>query len=174
MSSVIEEYFRIMAGLSRENAERLDTVEWLLDDSDSARGSGRSLLMALAFIRKGAFEPGRWVKVWDHVDPSKAQYRRLMVDKIADMFPSVEVGTDAIQVMRGWSPKVFDKMYGFLYDRRKTKDEPKEVKVVTDLHYREVVKDVRMAATAAIMLGAPPNEVLDAVKEVIVLSVMET
>ena len=175
MSSVIEEYFKVIANLPPENVRRLETVDWLLDESESVRGSGRSLLMALAFIRKGAFEPGRWIKVWDHQDPSRSQDRRNMMNRIVDMLPGlVEPGTDAIQIYKGWTPKVFDKMMGFIHDMR-ARNNPEDIKrVETRLHYSEVVKDVKMAATAALMPGAPPEEVLDVVREAIVQCVMES
>ncbi len=61
-----------MPEISHQQAEALRTLEWLLSAEDEQRRSGRSLMMALAYLRYALLRashrrpPGDWVRVVDH------------------------------------------------------------------------------------------------------------
>lgn len=59
--------------LSNIQTAALDIIEWLIDDSIRSRQSGRSTLLAVAFIRKAIRRPKRKVVVFDHYPTMQAK-----------------------------------------------------------------------------------------------------
>lgn len=55
-----------MFRLTKIQEDFLPAIEWLIDDSINSRASGRTTLMAYAFLNKAIREKGRWIKVFDH------------------------------------------------------------------------------------------------------------
>ena len=55
-----------MIKLNKKEKDRLEAIEWLLDDSILARQTGRTKLMAIAFINKASRNEGKPIKVFDH------------------------------------------------------------------------------------------------------------
>lgn len=78
----LSKYFEILSKLTDTQLAYLPAVEWLLDN-DSHRRTGRSALMATAFLRCALRYPGRWIKVSDHL-PGVAQ-RRIIIQEIEGM-----------------------------------------------------------------------------------------
>lgn len=52
--------------LTEQQREALLVLDWLFDESDETRASGRSLILAIAYIRQAAKSPGRMITVQDH------------------------------------------------------------------------------------------------------------
>jgi hypothetical protein len=66
--------------LSKEQAKHYESIKWLI--SEGQRGSGRTYLMALAFVEKSIYEGG-WVRIFDHTPYEIAQKQLLMqIDNI--------------------------------------------------------------------------------------------
>lgn len=155
--SLFREYYELISSLTDRQLTRLGTVQWLLDESNPVRKSGRSLLMALSFARDASIMPRRWVKVWDHDDPNRMGRRR-MIDMIDGFFPTrFELGDGAIMAHEGWLQNRLDRV------------------IVNDLGSvrQMLIGDVRSAAVATLRAGVPVEEIVEAVKEALVQSVME-
>ena len=156
--SIFRAYYEHVAQLTDDQLSGLGTVAWLLSNSDqSVRASGRSLLMALSFVRDAALMPGKWTKVWDHHDPGRPG-KRFMMEKIRSLFPDgVEISEDAIMVHEGWPHNRMDKV-------------PKDSR--SRIH-EMLIGDVKSAAIAAFRTGVAAEDVFAAVKEALVQCVME-
>lgn len=66
--------------LTKEQNEHLKTVEWLLGDD---RASGRSTVMALAFITTAVKKPNNQIEVFDHKQFVRArEHMMLTLDRL--------------------------------------------------------------------------------------------
>ena len=52
--------------LTEYQKKHLSSIEWLISDSRKDRASGRSYVLAFAFIKKALRQKGSYVKVFDH------------------------------------------------------------------------------------------------------------
>ncbi len=71
--SILSEYYAAVAALDPALASRLPVLEWLVSVQDKDRGTGRTSLLALAFIGAAMRRPEVGVKVFDHHDPSASR-----------------------------------------------------------------------------------------------------
>jgi len=56
-----------MPEISHQQADALRALEWLLSDEAEDRRTGRSRILALAYLRMACRRPGtEWIRVWDH------------------------------------------------------------------------------------------------------------
>jgi len=69
--------------LSKLQKKNLPAIEWLISDDRKDRCSGRSFLLAVAFIKKAMQNPGRRVRVFDHSDLTYGAKR--LFDDMVDM-----------------------------------------------------------------------------------------
>jgi len=52
--------------LTQDQQQKLDTLKWLISDHHNDRETGRTTLLAMAFIEKAITNPGLWVRLFDH------------------------------------------------------------------------------------------------------------
>jgi hypothetical protein len=71
--SIFSEYYSAVAALDSALASRLPALEWLVSVQEKDRGTGRTRLLALAFIGAAMRRPEVGVKVFDHHDPSASR-----------------------------------------------------------------------------------------------------
>lgn len=62
--------------LSELQVSSLSALEWLFDVGEEYRRTGRSFLLALALVRIGLRNPGRWVSYFDHTESMENVSRR--------------------------------------------------------------------------------------------------
>jgi hypothetical protein len=48
------------------NRAVIDTLKWLVDPSSKSRGSGRTMMLAIAFIEAAQQNPRTWIELFDH------------------------------------------------------------------------------------------------------------
>ena len=154
--SLIDRYYGHLRRLDGRTAGHAGTVDWLLSADPDVRKSGRTVLMALTFVRRALLSPGSWVKVWDHHDPDRMG-KRLMVETIRGLFPgnALEISESAIMSHHGW-PRG-----------------PSNAKASPVALRRILIEDVRTATRAALALGADLEELDEVLREALVECVME-
>lgn len=72
-----------MIQLTQKQAERYDTVRWLVNEGP--RASGRTTLLALAFLEKAYHNQDSWVRVFDHTQGILSNHINL-TDRISELF----------------------------------------------------------------------------------------
>jgi len=66
----------VQVEFTEQQAKYLEAIEWLLDnDNKDYRQSGRSYLMACAFISIAIKNPNKWIRFFDH-------HRNLIADEL--------------------------------------------------------------------------------------------
>jgi len=83
--------------LRPEQRIRYEEVKWLLDDINN-RQTGRSYLMALAFIEIAAENPGKWIRCFDHYGNFVSN--RYMIETIVSVFKDLSIKDSQLQVTR--------------------------------------------------------------------------
>ena len=71
--------------LTKEQHSRFSTIKWLVNDGP--RGSGRTFLLALAFIEK-AIDCGYPIYIWDHYHNRES--KRFLLDQISKIMQSID------------------------------------------------------------------------------------
>jgi hypothetical protein len=151
---LLKQYYGHLGRLGREVLGRAEAVDWLL--GSEARGSGRTLLMALTFVRRAALSSGTWIKVWDHHDPDRSG-KRLMLETIRSLFTGdLEIGESAIMARSGWPRGLYTA----------------KLASPATLH-GILLEDVETAVRAALDLGVNPEELDGVFRETLVKYVME-
>lgn len=177
--SALKSYWEGVGNLRPDQAAKLPTVEWLLDSSQagSVRRSGRSTLMALAFLRGACSHPGSWVPVFDHFRPMSKDDGKRMLDTVRTLGREEALDCKmtphpSIRVRSGWSHTVLDPVQGPSHVLRL--EEATAFPVLEGgADPGTVLEDVRASAAAAIKLGVPADAVVDAVRDAVVRTVME-
>jgi hypothetical protein len=63
--------------LTKLQQKYLKAIEWLISPEDNRR-SGRTTLMAIAFIKWALTHPERWIDIFDHFPTEEAKERLLI------------------------------------------------------------------------------------------------
>lgn len=174
----LKAYWEALKGLRTDQQMRLPAIEWMVDETDDPRirRSGRTSVLAAAFIRAACSAPGRKIRVFDHV-PGNENARLIleMIDGIIDKSQTrrwFRLGRSSMsfEAEQGWN--FMDKSGAIpAIVRNPTRDA--KVEQVGTFSIEDVLQDVRNTAQAALELGASPDQVMKAVQDVIVRDVME-
>lgn len=84
MSDQVKEF---IATLPEQQAKHYETVKWLVNDGP--RGSGRTFLLALAFVEK-AITCGHPVNIWDHTHYNDPRMLSYLLDIIVGIVDKLE------------------------------------------------------------------------------------
>lgn len=184
---MLKPYWDAVGRLRPEQAAKLPAVEWLLDSSaaGSVRRSGRTTVMALAFLRDACTNSGRQIPVFDHIlTGGRRDDAKRVVDRIraivgpahSDLVETREGARPTIRVSKGWSHTLLDPVQGPCRTRKR---EEKAAHPVLSGYgegqagWKEsILDDVRSTVAAAIALGVPVQDVLDAVDDAVVRPIM--
>jgi len=183
--SVLKPYWDAVGRLRPDQAAKLPAVEWLLDSSDagSVRGSGRTTVMALAFLRDACAHPGRQIPVFDHVLTRSRDDAKRVMDRIrsvvgpshSELVETRHGSRPTVRVNKGWSHTLLDPVRGPCRTRKREEDAHPVLSGYGEgqAGWREsVLDDVRSTVAAALKLGVPVQDVLDAVDDAVVRPVM--
>lgn len=93
--TVLKDYYDIIEKLSASEINKLEVIKWLVSDDENVRRTGRTKLMAIAFVRL-ALE-GKRPKIFDHF-PGKDS-KRFITDAINNIFksPDIRIVNDVIE-----------------------------------------------------------------------------
>jgi hypothetical protein len=62
--TVLKDYYEVLGKLSTDELNKLEVIKWLISNSNSVRGTGRTKLMAIAFVRLSL--EGERIELFDH------------------------------------------------------------------------------------------------------------
>ncbi|MFA5202975.1 MAG: hypothetical protein WC708_00980 [Lentisphaeria bacterium] len=85
--TLLKDYYDIIEKLTASELNKLEVIKWLVSDDQSVRRTGRTRLMAVAFIRL-ALE-GKRTKIFDHFQGTNS--KQVIVDEIYNIFKSSDV-----------------------------------------------------------------------------------
>jgi archaellum biogenesis ATPase FlaH len=85
--TILKDYYDIIEKLTTNELNKLEVIKWLVSDDQSVRRTGRTKLMAIAFVRL-ALE-GKRSKIFDHFQGNDS--KRFIVDAIDDIFKSSDI-----------------------------------------------------------------------------------
>lgn len=80
-----------MLKLTKEQLQHLKSLNWLID---GPRATGRTTVLAHAFIAKAIRHPGEYVRVFDHVPETMPQ--NWMLDTVVQILESTDQAKDFI------------------------------------------------------------------------------
>lgn len=177
--SAIAAYWKAVGKLRPEQVRRLNTVEWLLDSSStgSVRGSGRTTLMALAFLRDACAHPGRSVPLFDHVAKD-----RVIHDSLGVILSDVHGAANDVEfspMNRHASIRVRDSLTYVLMDpvqgptHVSGHESGSHPVLEGEIGVDDVLQDILEAARSALKLGVPADVLISEVRDVVVRTVME-
>lgn len=65
--SFLKIYWDLVSQLRPAQVDALPVINWLIDSSPNSRRTGRTTLLALAFVRAAITNPGRKIMIFDHI-----------------------------------------------------------------------------------------------------------
>lgn len=179
--SVREAYWKAVGKLRPEQLDRLSTIEWLLDTSDSpsVRRSGRTTLMALGFLKTAFSQPGSAVYFFDHLITSRRDDASRMREYVARILVDHFGDTSDVRFSRGSAPSI-KAIAGWTHVIEDSPDvpvvyvsKPGKPVLAGETGADSVLEDVRASVSAALRLGISSDRLMDAVREAVVRTTME-
>lgn len=82
-----------MPTITRQQAVALAALDWLFDESDEHRRSGRTFVLAVAYLRRAA-RTGRWVDPEDHHDGGSRDSDLYLLRVIQELASQVGIRLD--------------------------------------------------------------------------------
>ena len=182
--SVLKAYWKAVGKLRPEQVMHLRTVEWLLDSTSAGpvRRSGRTTVMALAFLRDACAHPGRHVPLFDHSITGRKNEAHIIQDSLGGVLsdvPGAALGVQlqvvqnrpSIRVRDGWTHVLPDPVQGPIHTlRHEVGCRPV---LEGEAGVESVVQDIVEAVRAAMRLGASADAIISAVRDTVVGTVME-
>jgi len=175
-------YWESLKSLRTDQRAFVPAIEWLVDNTDDprVRRSGRTTVLATAFLRAACLAPHRQVRVFDHVPGSESgrtviRAMEEVIDRVgAQRWFHFKTGNSpSIEATGGWSFEQEDPNFRkqVLTMSKRTR-ESKPV-ATPGCGPESVLEDLRSAAIAALELGASPDQIMGTVQDAIVRDVME-
>lgn len=85
--TLLKDYYDVLEKLTINELNKLEVIKWLISDYQSVRHTGRTRLMAIAFVRL-ALE-GRRTKIFDHFQGTNS--KQFVIDEINSIFNSPDI-----------------------------------------------------------------------------------
>jgi archaellum biogenesis ATPase FlaH len=93
--TLLKDYYDIIEKLTASELNKLEVIKWLVSDDQSVRRTGRTRLMAIAFVRL-ALE-GKRSKIFDHFQGKNS--KQFIINAIDSIFksPDIKIVDDVIE-----------------------------------------------------------------------------
>lgn len=89
--SILSEYHAKVASLDRTSKSRLPVLEWLVSMDPDDRRTGRTTLLALAFIGASIRNRVVWLKVFDHHGSTDERDTQIIRKAVSEIAPSASL-----------------------------------------------------------------------------------
>lgn len=91
MMSAMNDYYNAVSRMKHEIAGHLPSIEWLVSRRPEDRRTGRSYVLATAFLKAACTTNGAPVMVFDH---QQSNGRDVMIQTLRSIAPSVQILSD--------------------------------------------------------------------------------